>query len=258
MSTSLIAILGLFFGTIGTTIGGLIGVFSKRNSNKFLSFVLAFASGLMLAVICFDLIPDSIEISSVYVTILGIILGIIIMVACDNIVQNIFNKKDSYTAKNCSRKNKKTIDVGLLKTGIIVSIGLALHNIPEGLAIGSGFDSSTSLGLSLAIAICLHDVPEGISMAVPMKNGGMNPIKVMLYVILSGIATGFGALIGALVGNISKQIIAVCLSFAAGAMLYIVTGELIPEANKLYKGRITALGNMLGFIIGLLAMLIEM
>ncbi len=261
MEISVITLLGLFFGTIGTTIGGLIGVFSKRNSNKFLSFVLAFASGLMLAVICFDLIPDSIEISSVYVTILGIILGIIIMILCDNIVQNIFNKKDnikkSYTAKKYLRKNKKTIDVGLLKTGIIVSIGLALHNIPEGLAIGSGFDSSTSLGLSLAIAICLHDIPEGISMAVPMKNGGMHPIKVMLYVILSGIATGFGALIGALVGNISKQVIAVCLSFAAGAMLYIVTGELIPEANQLYKGRITALGNMLGFIIGLFAMLIE-
>ena len=262
MEISVITLLGLFFGTIGTTIGGLIGVFSKRNSNKFLSFVLAFASGLMLAVICFDLIPDSIEISSVYVTILGIILGIIIMILCDNIVQNIFNKKEnvknSYTTKKYSRKNKKSIDIGLLKTGIIVSIGLALHNIPEGLAIGSGFDSSTSLGLSLAIAICLHDIPEGISMAVPMKNGGMKPIKVMFYVILSGIATGFGALIGAIVGNISRQVIAVCLSFAAGAMLYIVTGELIPEANQLYKGRITALGNMLGFIIGLFAMLIEM
>ena len=94
-------------------------------------------------------------------------------------------------------------------------------------------------------------------MAVPMKNGGMHPIKVMFYVILSGIATGIGALIGAIVGNISRQVIAVCLSFAAGAMLYIVTGELILEANQLYKGRITALGNMLGFIIGLFAMLIE-
>ena len=263
MEVSLITLLGLFFGTIGTTIGGLIGVFSKRNSNKFLSFVLAFASGLMLAVICFDLIPDSIEISSVYVTILGIILGIIIMVLCDNLVQNIFSKKvninNSYGKKGYLNKkaSKKAIDIGLLKTGIIVSIGLALHNIPEGLAIGSGFDSSASLGLSLALAICLHDIPEGISMAVPMKNGGMNPIKVMFYVILSGIATGLGALIGAIVGNISRQVIAVCLSFAAGAMLYIVTGELIPEANQLYKGRITALGNMLGFIIGLFAMLIE-
>ena len=262
MDMSFIAILGLFFGTIGTTIGGLIGIFSKRNSNKFLSFVLAFASGLMLAVICFDLIPEAIGISSVYVTILGIILGIIIMILCDNAVKNIFSKKDNsnkyYGNKQIKENNKISArNKGLLKTGIIVSIGLALHNIPEGLAIGSGFDSSTSLGLSLAIAICLHDVPEGISMAIPMKNGGMSPFKVMLYVILSGIATGLGAPIGALIGNISEQVIAVCLSFAAGAMLYIVTGELIPEANELYKGRITALGNMMGFIIGLFAMLIE-
>ena len=281
MAISTVAILGLFFGTIGTTLGGLIGIFSKRNSNRFLSFVLAFASGLMLAVICFDLIPEAIEISSIYTTILGIILGIIIMVLCDNIVKNIFNKKENEFSHNVSSINvnhrlrkidnstnkkdrfktndRKIVErnVGLLKTGIIVSIGLALHNIPEGLAIGSGFDSSTSLGLSLAIAICLHDIPEGISMAVPMKNGGMSPLKVMIYVILSGIATGIGALIGAIVGNISVGIIAICLSFAAGAMLYIVTGELIPEANELYKGRITALGNMMGFIIGLFAMLME-
>ena len=145
-----ISLLGLFFGTIGTTIGGIIGIFSKRNSNKFLSFILAFASGLMLAVICFDLIPEAMEISSIYTTILGIILGIIIMIICDNLVQKKFN-----SANITSKK------VGLLKTGIVVSIGLALHNIPEGLAIGSGFDESTALGLSLAIAICLHDIPEG-------------------------------------------------------------------------------------------------
>ena len=195
-----------------------------------------------------------------------LVLAVIVMILCDNAVKSIFNKKDK--ASNYSFKNSKNTNLkennkisarnkNLLKTGIIVSIGLALHNIPEGLAIGSGFDSSTSLGLSLAIAICLHDVPEGISMAVPIKNGGMSPIKVMIYVILSGVATGLGALIGAIVGNISIGVIAICLSFAAGAMLYIVTGELIPEANELYKGRITALGNMMGFIIGLFAMLME-
>lgn len=241
-----ISLLGLFFGTIGTTLGGLIGIFSKRNSNKFLSFVLAFASGLMLAVICFDLIPHSMEISSIYTTIIGIVIGIIIMIFCDNIVQKKFN------TKSVSNRN-----AGLLKTGIIVSIGLALHNIPEGLAIGSGFDASTTLGFSLAIAICLHDIPEGISMAIPMKNGGMKTWKVMIYVILSGIATGIGALIGAIIGNISEQVIAICLAFAAGAMLYIVSGELIPESNKLYQGKMTAIGNMFGFIIGLLAMIIN-
>ena len=144
--------------------------------------------------------------------ILGILLGIIIMIGCDVVVQRKFNRK----TKNQQKSQ-------LLKTGMVVSIGLALHNFPEGLAIGSGFGASLTLGYSLAIAICLHDIPEGISMAVPMKNGGMPAAKVIFYVILSGITTGIGAFFGAIVGGISKEIIALCLSFAAGAMLYIVS-----------------------------------
>ena len=88
-------------------------------------------------------------------------------------------------------------------------------------------------------------------MALPMKKGGMKIYKIMIYVILSGIATGIGALIGVIIGKISQKIIAICLSFAAGAMLYIVSGELIPESNKLYEGKIVALGNIIGIIIGI-------
>ena len=100
---------------------------------------------------------------------------------------------------------------------------MAIHNFPEGLAIGSGFEASIRLGLSLAVAICLHDIPEGISMAVPMKKGGMKISRIIFYVVLSGITTGIGAFFGAIVGSISKNIISLCLSFAAGAMLYIVS-----------------------------------
>lgn len=206
-------LLGVFFGTFGTTMGGLLGIFIKKNSNKFLSFILAFASGLMMAVICFDLIPESLEITNITYSLLGIIIGIIVMFFCDLLVEKKFNK-------NIELKENKN---SLLKTGLIVSIGLAIHNFPEGLAIGSGFEASTKLGLGLAIAICMHDIPEGLSMSIPMKNGGMKPSKVIFYVILSGIVTGIGAFIGAIVGSISEQIIAMCLSFAAGAMLYIVS-----------------------------------
>ena len=235
-------LIGLFFGTFGTTIGGIIGISLKRTSNKFLSFILSFASGLMLSIVCFDLIPEAMEISSIINVITGIILGIIAMIFCDILVQKKFN------TKVIKEKNN------LLKTGIIVSIGLALHNFPEGLAIGSGFGASIVLGYSLAIAICLHDIPEGISMAVPMKNGGMKKSKIIFYVIMSGITTGIGAFFGALVGGISEAIIAMCLSFAAGAMLYIVSGELIPESNDLYKGKMSAIGNIFGFILGMIAM----
>ena len=236
-------LLGLFFGTFGTTLGGILGVVIKKQSNKFLSFILAFASGLMMAVICFDLIPEALEISNILEVVIGVILGIIAMIFCDLLVDKKFSSKVQVHNKQSK----------LLKTGMIVSIGLAIHNFPEGLAIGSGFESSLKLGLSLAIAICLHDVPEGISMSIPMKNGGMNPFKVIFYVILSGVTTGIGAFFGAIVGSISEQVISICLSFAAGAMLYIVSGELIPESNSLYHGRMTAVGNMLGFLIGIFA-----
>lgn len=206
-------LMGLFFGTFGTTLGGIIGVTFKSTSNKFLSFILSFASGLMTAIICFDLIPEALEISSVGSIILGVLFGIIAMIFCDLIVENKFNTNKRFEGEKNS----------LLKTGIIVSIGLAIHNFPEGLAIGSGFEASIKLGLSLALAICLHDIPEGISMAVPMKNGGMKVSKVIFLVILSGVTTGIGAFFGAIVGSISEQVIAMCLSFAAGAMLYIVS-----------------------------------
>ena len=91
-------------------------------------------------------------------------------------------------------------------------------------------------------------------MAVPMKNGGMSTSRVIFYVILSGITTGIGAFFGSLVGGISQNVIAMCLAFAAGAMIYIVSGELTPESNKLYQGRMSAIGNMIGFILGVFAM----
>lgn len=233
-------LIGLFFGTFGTTLGGIIGVFMKGTSKKFLSFILSLASGLMIAIVCFDLIPEALSISKIPTVILGILFGVILMIMCDILVAKKFNK-------NTTKMNS------LLKTGIVVSIGLALHNFPEGLAIGSGFGASIKLGYSLAIAILLHDIPEGISMAVPMKNGGMKIYKVIIYVILSGVTTGIGAFFGVLVGSISTKIIAICLSFAAGAMLYIVSGELIPESNKLYSGKISSMGNILGFILGIFA-----
>ena len=240
------ALIGLFFGTFGTTIGGILGITIKKHSNKFLGFTLSFASGLMMAIICFDLIPEGLQISNLGILLIGILLGIIMMIFCDYAVQKKFTLKE----KSNHKKEK------LLKTGIIVSIGLAIHNFPEGLAIGAGFEASIKLGLGLAIAICLHDIPEGISMAVPMKNGGMAKRKVLLYVIISGLTTGIGALIGAILGTISQEIIAISLGFAAGAMLYIVSGELVPEANTLYNGKMTALGNILGFLIGMFAVMI--
>ncbi len=90
-------------------------------------------------------------------------------------------------------------------------------------------------------------------MAIPMKNGGMSKIRALIYTILSGVTTGIGAFFGAAVGQVSQGLISVCLAVAAGAMLYIVSGELVPEANELDGGKSGFIGNIIGFIIGVLA-----
>jgi len=233
-----ITFLGLLFGMLGTTLGGLAGAFFNIKSNKIISFILEFAAGLMTAVICFDLIPNSFKFIDMSSCIIGILFGVITVIICQNIVnKNIKNK--SYNSSN------------LLKIGIVIGIGLTIHNLPEGLAIGSGFEASSELGLTLALAICIHDFPEGIAMALPLKQGGFKKSKVIFFTAVSGISTGIGALLGAIIGNISHYTIGFSLSFAAGAMLYIVSCEIIPESNLIYKGKISKLGNIIGIILGL-------
>lgn len=188
-----IAINGFIFGMIGTTLGGVAGALLDIDSNKFVSFILEIAAGLMTSVICFDLIPESIEYSNITGAVLGIFIGVCMMVFCNDFVNKKLLTKSLQNSKNNSAKHLKNSN--LLKVGLIVGIGLAIHNFPEGLAIGSGFEASQELGLSLAIAICIHDFPEGLAMAIPLKQGGMGKIKVIVYTAISGISTGVGALV---------------------------------------------------------------
>lgn len=234
-----IALTGLFWGMFGTTFGGVLGAVLNVKSNKILSFILEFSAGLMTSIICFELIPESLNYGNITACILGVLFGILGMTCCDDFIK-----------KNSTLKTKNN---ALLKTGFIILIGLTVHNFPEGLAIGSGFEASSSLGISLAIAIAIHDIPEGISIALPLKEGGMSIFKVILLTAFSGITTGLGALIGAIIGNISPTFISISLAFAAGAMLYIVSCELIPESKSIYHGRFSSLGNIVGMILGICA-----
>lgn len=233
-------LIGLCVGMVGTGAGGLITFFIRNPGKRFLSFILGLSSGLMLAIICFNLLPHAFEMGHLSTGIAGILLGVFMIIFLD--------EKLSARMKNY----RDYADRSFIKTGILLGLGVALHNFPEGLAIGSGFVAKKELGIGIAVVIALHNIPEGISMAAPMSIGGMKRWKAFLYTLLAGMPMGLGAFIGALLGEISPQLIAFCLAFAGGTMLYITCGELIPKSNNLSFGRISSYALVLGFVIGII------
>lgn len=235
-----ITLIGLLSGMVGTGIGGLAVFFVRGINNRFISVVLEFSGGLMTAVVCFQLVPEAFELGGGMYALAGITGGVLSVLMMEEFVSNLNFIK------------KKGSGSSLLRAGILMTVGISLHNFPEGIAVGAGFESSLKLGILLTIVILLHDIPEGMAMAIPMRAGGFSRIKAFSFTILSGVPMGMGALAGGILGDMSKTFIGVCLGFAAGAMLYIVNAELLVESKKLHKGRLPSIGNVVGIICGIL------
>ena len=233
-----ITLIGFLVGVIGTGVGGILALILGKPGNKFLSFILGFSAGIMLTIVCFDLLPEAFERANFFVGLIGIIIGVLAIILIDEMVHSHGNTKVVH------EKN-------FIKMGLLIGLGVALHNFPEGLAIGSGFMATRELGIGISIVIALHNIPEGISMAAPMRVGGVSKFKAVLFTFLVGLPMGIGALIGAFLGEISEAFIAFCLAFAGGTMLYITCGELIPNSSKLHLGRTSSIGFVLGFVVGL-------
>lgn len=228
-----ITIIGFLVGVIGTGLGGLVSLFI-RNTNRIMSFLLGLTGGFMLFIVTFHLIPESYYTSgNLFTVVAGIGLGILLVILIEAYI-DIMGKSP------------------YVKSSILMGISIAVHNFPEGLALGSSFLTMSNLGPTLAIAMLLHDIPEGVAMAIPMKINRENPLKIVLYTFLIGVPTGIGAFLGAYLGTFSPQIIALCLAFAGGTMLYIICDEMIPNAKELHKGRASSIGVVLGFLAGVL------
>ena len=237
-----IVLLGTIAGVVGTGIGGLFAYIFKNPSKIFLSITMGLAGGIMLSIVCFDMLPEAFSLVSFKVSILGIILGCLVINQLDNVTESV-------------QENHRSHDT-YYKTGIMLLCAIAMHNLPEGLAIGSGFGVNVHLGLSLCFIIMLHNIPEGMVIAASLSAGGMKAVKILGLAALAGAPMGLGALIGGVLGNISSLLIALCLSFAAGAMLFIIVSELIPKSNYLYSKKISGFSIILGFLFGIILSLV--
>jgi len=260
-------------GVVGTGLGGLIGALLQKDSNRTVSLLLSFAGGVMLSVVCFDLVIEAIETN---VGVLAVIGAIATGVAVIYLLNNWIDRRTSPQVPHTSKDHPQTADdldelihsdhlnhhltnndakIELFIAGVVMAGAIALHNVPEGMTIGASYASNSgvmgSAALVLAILIGLHNIPEGMAISVPLISGGMAKWKAVLITALSGVSTILGALFGYLLGDIGAMGLAMSLGFASGAMLYVVFGEILPQAILMYHSKLPAFSAIIGMLLGL-------
>ena len=245
--------IGLLIPFLGTTLGSAMVFLMKNKMNtKVQKLLLGFASGVMIAASIWSLITPSIEMAeeqgivSWIPAAIGFLFGIIFLLVLDSIIPHL----------HLNSKKPEGIKAKLKNTTMMV-LAVTLHNIPEGMAVGVVFAGvlaqNTTITLAgafaLSIGIAIQNFPEGAIISMPLKNEGMSKPKAFLYGTLSGIVEPIGAIITILLTGIVTPILPYLLSFAAGAMIYVVVEELIPESQVGEHSNIGTIGVAIGFVI---------
>ena len=244
--------IGIMIPFIGTTLGAAM-VYLMRGDIKpsVQKALLGFAAGVMIAASVWSLLIPSMDMSAdmnklaFIPAAVGFALGILFLLSLDKIIPHMHLDNE---VEGVSSKLKKT-------TMLILTV--TLHNIPEGMAVGvvfagfmTGNTDITFLGaLSLSIGIAIQNFPEGAIISMPLKNEGISKTKSFIYGTLSGIVEPIAAFLTILLSSVIVPLLPYLLSFAAGAMIYVVVEELIPEANEGEHSNIATIGFAVGFLI---------
>lgn len=275
-----ITLVTLVSGAGGTGLGGLIGALFKSESNRTISLLLAFAGGVMTAMVCFDLLAEAEEAANqvvehgVLLVIFAVALGVAVVYLLNHLIDRKTRTEVSHTADADHPDTHDDIDelvhadhlnmhkrhndskLSLFVAGIVMACAIALHNIPEGMTIGASFAVSSDLmwgtGMIMAVLIGLHNIPEGMAVAVPLISGGTGRVKATLLTAACGLPTVLGAWLGFWLGDIGPLGLTLSLGFASGAMLYVVFGEIMPESYLIYRSKLPAFAVMIGLALGML------
>ncbi len=253
-------------GVGGLALGGGMAAALHTPSGRSVSLLLRFTVGVMLSVVCFDLIEDSLEGGALFLTVVWLLAGYLCTFLLNCWVDKSAHhdhdhghSRDSGSvphAHHGHHDNGKPCACGrhsLHTAGLVLAAAVALHNMPVGIAIGATFASSADArnGVLAALIIGLHNLPEGMSIAAPLLSGGSGAAGAVGIAALSGIPTIIGALIGYCVGAVGASVLSLSLAFAAGAMLYVIFGELLPEAEGLWRHRLSGFATLAGLLLGL-------
>ncbi len=235
----------LIISVLGPIIGSLLGVIGKP-SKTFMYNMLAFAGGVMLAISFLQLIPESIHLSSILISVGGICLGVGVMFSVDKILPHIHPEL-------CSQEQGRN----LKRTSLYLLIGIFLHNFPEGMAIAIGTVSDIKISLVIALAIAIHNIPEGISTSAPYYIITKKRLKSFLVSSSTAIPILLGFLFASyLYNHISNSIIGLIIGATAGLMIYITADEVIPTSCSKLSNHTTIFSLILGILFVILLGLI--
>jgi len=223
---------------LATGAGALPVLFIKKVSDKLLDVMLGFSAGVMLAATFFSLIIPAIDLSSVWIALLGIIIGAITLHLADRFIPHFH---PMLGAEGPSSRLSKVW---------LFALAITIHNFPEGLAVGVSFGSGdVAAGLVVAIAIGLQNMPEGLAVALPLLREGYSRRRCLWYGTLTGLVEPVGGLLGVGLVSVFNPVLPWALAFAAGAMLFVVSDEIIPESHRKGFEREATFGFMAGFVI---------
>ena len=253
MSDTLKIVIGILLPLLGTTLGaGMVFFLKKEMDVRVRKALLGFASGVMIAASVWSLIIPAINMAEAEGRIawipaaVGFLGGMGFLLLLDTVIPHLHTNSDKPEGKK-SKLGKSTMLV----------LAVTLHNIPEGMAVGVVFAGmlaenaviSMAGALALTIGIAIQNFPEGAIISMPMLSSGISKRRAFSYGMLSGIVEPLGAIITILLTSIISPVLPYILSFAAGAMIYVVVEELIPEANEGDHSNIGTIGVALGFAL---------
>ena len=251
-----IILLSLIAGVAGMGLGGLLTALFGSKSDKMIGIFLSFSGGVMISIAFVELIPEAIELSNIWVMVAGLFLGAALVYALHTVMDNLSRSEGNSKLHETFAEFFHSGDVitkesSMLRSGMMMLFAIGLHNVPEGLAMGAAGNYDATLGLALAIIIGLHNIPEGMAVSAPLILGGLSRINAVVITLIAGATTVLGAVVGVLIGSISDIAIALSFGAAAGAMLYVVLGEILPQSIATSKSHVPTIFAFLGLVIGM-------
>ncbi len=223
---------------LATGVGALPVLFTKRISDRLLDVMLGFSAGVMLAATSFSLIVPALELSGPFVAVFGLSLGAPVLHLADRFIPHFHPFLGAEGPSS-----------GLPRVWLFV-LAITIHNFPEGLAVGVSFGSGdVAMGIVIAMAIGLQNMPEGLAVALPLLREGYSRSKSLWYGTLTGLVEPVGGLLGVALVSIFQPILPWGLAFAAGAMLFVVSDEMIPESHRKGFARESTFGLIAGFVV---------